>query len=88
MNENRDLLGFDNGVYDLKNLNFRNALREEYVINTAGYYYEKSNEKDINKIKEIIKGMFTDNKLYKYFMNVLSLSLINNKTDNKFIWNG
>ena len=41
LNENRDILGFDNGVYDLKNSCFRDGHPEDYLTFTVGYDYEE-----------------------------------------------
>ena len=56
---NIDLIGFNNGVYDLKNDYFRKAVPDDLINKTVGYNYSEFNEDD-----EIIK------KIMKYFTEV------------------
>lgn len=76
MNKNKYLFAFDNGVYDLKNYEFRNAKLDELVFETAGYKYIPSNKTDRELIKKTIKEIFPEDDLYEYFMTILSLRLV------------
>jgi P4 family phage/plasmid primase-like protien len=50
LDNNRYLMGFNNGVYDLKLKTFRKAIPEDYVSATTGYDYEDLNMDDENVI--------------------------------------
>lgn len=76
MNKNKYLFAFDNGVYDLKTFEFRNAKSEELVFETTGYSYTQSTKEDRLVVMKTIRDMFVDEDLYKYFMTILSLRLV------------
>ncbi len=75
-NNNKYIFAFDNGVYDMKTFEFRNALPEELVIETCKYNYKPSNEKMRSKVMEMIKNIFVDDDLLCYVMQVISLRLV------------
>jgi P4 family phage/plasmid primase-like protien len=55
LNKNLKLVGFRNGVYDLKKYKFRKATREDYVSITTGYdYSEECNHEYFDKLIESI----------------------------------
>ena len=76
MNKNKYLFAFDNGVYDLKTFNFRNADSKELVFETTGYNYCQSTKEDRLLVMKTIRDMFVDKDLYDYFMTILSLRLV------------
>lgn len=78
-NVNPYILGFNNGVYDLKNNIFRNALPEEYITITTGYDYKPLSDipqTKINKMNDIINSIVDDPDEKDYILKVLSLGLI------------
>ena len=57
LDANRDLIGFENGIYDLKNNVFRDGKPEDMIEKTTGYNYTP----DINKkIKQQILKFFSE----------------------------
>ena len=46
LDENRDLIGFKNGVYDLKNMVFRQGTPDDYISFSTGINYKEYNEED------------------------------------------
>lgn len=75
-NPNKYLFAFENGVYDLKTHEFRNAKKEELVCGTTGYSYNKSTDEDRELIRETIRNMFLNDELYDYFMTIISNRLV------------
>lgn len=75
-NNNKYIFAFDNGVYDLRTREFRNAERSELVLQTAGYKYTPSSEETKELIIRTIKDMFLEPELYEYFMTIISLRLV------------
>ena len=78
-NINPYIIGFTNGVYDLKSDSFRNALPEEYITITTGYDYKPLSDipqTKINKMNDIINSIVDDPDEKDYILKVLSLGLI------------
>lgn len=76
MNKNKYIFAFNNGVYDLKNFEFRKASVDELVFETTGYKYITSTDSDRQLIEKTIREIFPQNELYEYFMTILSLRLV------------
>lgn len=57
LDANRDLLGFNNGVYDLKNNVFRDGTPEDMITKTTGYDYTPNINK---KIREKVLKFFSE----------------------------
>jgi len=86
-----NLIGFENGIYDLDLLEFRDGLPEDYVSFSTGINYEEFDEDD-EQLEDVIK--FTEQVLPKphireYVLTLMS-SFLSGKTHNeKFhIWSG
>lgn len=91
LDENRDLLGFDNGVYDLSSGRFREGSPEDYLSFTVGYDYEEFNMKD-EKIKDITKyfeQVQTEKDMRDYVLCLMASYLDGHNKQQKFIiWTG
>lgn len=85
------LLGFDNGVYDLKNQCFRNGVPDDYITLNVGYPYEEFSM-DHPKVMEI-EGFFSkiqiDKDMKLYILTLIASYLDGRNKDQKFIlWTG
>lgn len=91
LDENRYLLGFTNGVYDLKNNYFRNGRPEDYISMCTNCDYINYDEND-NKIKEVynfFQKIQKDDEMREYLLLKLSSFLEGVQRDQKFeIWTG
>ena len=69
-----DIIGFDNGVYDLANKLFRNGCPDDYVTMTTGYPYKEYNDNDpmIKDIHKYISEVFREPEMQKYYMMLCS----------------
>jgi len=82
---NKDLIGFTNGVFDLKTKTFRKGRPDDYVSITTGYdYYEETFEKK-NRMMEILCSLWENQSQAEYFLNMLAFTLSGNKTANQMI---
>jgi P4 family phage/plasmid primase-like protien len=93
LNQNRHLLGFDNGVYDLISKEFRNGLPTDYLTYTVGYdYQEKVDNEKMEYIKEIILNTMCGNiEMYNCLLTMLGRTIIgdNSITNQRFYcWYG
>lgn len=77
LDENIDLLGFDNGVYDLKNLLFRSSTPSDYCTFSVGYDYKEFRQEDpaVEKVKLMLKQMFVDESVREFTLKLLALML-------------
>ncbi len=79
---NIDLLGFDNGVYDLKNMEFRKARYNDYVTMSVGYDYGESNEEDVKTMKKFLKQIMPIKAERDTLMTVLASCLSGHLNEN------
>ena len=70
LDNNKYLLGFSNGVLDLKLLEFRAGKPDDFISMSTGYdYREYSDEdQDVQEVEMILQKIFPDVVLRKYFM--------------------
>lgn len=94
LDENKNLLGFDNGVYDFKNNFFRDGSPDDCItLSTKTTYipYDK-NHAYIKEIKKYFREVYPVKAVRRYVLDILALSLCGEKcgiNKNKFyIWIG
>lgn len=91
LDENPYLIGFENGIYDLQKMEFRDGLPDDFVsISTGNDYidYEEENEyiEDINKF---LSTVFPNEEIREYVLIMLSSYLQGVNAEEKFrIWTG
>lgn len=91
LDSNNNLIGFDNGVYDLKNLEFREGRPEDYISLSTGINYIEYDNDDpvIEEIYRFFEQVLPIERVRTYVLTLLS-SFMNGSTGNeKFhIWTG
>lgn len=91
LDQNNYLVGFTNGVYDLRRGIFRKGSSEDMIGKSVGYAY-KEFSKDDNVIKEIetfIENIQPDKDMRDYLMAYCASFLEGSNKDQKFmIWTG
>jgi len=87
LNNNINLLCFEDQLFDFTTYQFRNIEINDYVSITTGYTIKDFERNDIikDKIINIIKDMFYDDEEYQYVFNQLSLSLFGKNINQDFI---
>lgn len=91
LDANRDLIGFDNGVYDLQNKCFREGLPEDYVTFSVGYDWKEYRDDHpyVVGINDFFCKVQTDKILRDYVLNLLASHLTGQILSNRFIiWTG
>jgi P4 family phage/plasmid primase-like protien len=91
LDENRYLIGFNNGAYDLENCFFRDGCPDDYIrLNTGIDYYEYDEEDEhIINVTKFIQKIHPDKAMCKYILLLLSSYLQGHTPDEKFhIWTG
>jgi P4 family phage/plasmid primase-like protien len=91
MDENKYLMGFENGVYDFRNKEFRTGIPEDYVSFTTKTNYvsfDEDNEEHVNKWDELCKiliQIFPNKQLREYMLDHAASTLIGENKNQKFI---
>lgn len=78
LNEYRHLIGFDDGVYDLKNNTFRQGRYDDYISYSVGYNY--NNKSDINNIElnTFLNQVFPNKDVREYVLQQIAQMLCGN----------
>lgn len=90
LDNNQDLLGFKNGVYDFSNNEFRKATQEDYITYCTGYDFIEYDETDneILEIYEFLEKIITKKEVLYYLLKVLGKALIGRPDEKFYIWSG
>ena len=91
LDTNLNLIGFENGIYDLKEMVFRNGLPEDYVSYTTKINYEvfDDDEEEIIDVKTFISQVLPKKIIREYILTLMSTFLSGITSNEKFhIWTG
>jgi P4 family phage/plasmid primase-like protien len=91
LDNNKDLLGFENGVYDLKASCFRPGIPDDYLTMSVGYDYVDFDDDDpmIHSIMHYFETVLMDDKMRKYVLSLIASYLDGHNRNQKFIlWTG
>jgi len=90
LNENRHLIGFENGVYDLDGDMFRKGEFDDLVSITTGYDYQpKSNPQVRQRIIEFFDSVMPSVEMREYLLKTIATCLHGNKKDHAiYFWIG
>lgn len=91
LDENRNLLGFNNGVYDLENQVFRCGRPDDYISMSTGIDYVPYDPSDpiTIEVEKFLRDIQPESDLQNYVLNLLASCLQGHIPDEKFhIWTG
>tara|TARA_B100001094_G_scaffold64273_1_gene60295 strand:- start:6411 stop:8933 length:2523 start_codon:yes stop_codon:yes gene_type:complete len=91
LDSHHQLLGFENGVYDLNRLCFRDGRPDDYVSLSTGIDYVEPEESDdaIYGLKDFLKKVQPSEEERKFVLRLFASFLHGKTTDQKFhIWTG
>lgn len=78
--DNKALLGFKNGVYDLDKLEFRNGCPADLITFSTGYEYDANEDPVIQKeIIDFMRSIMKDEEHMDYMFKILAYGLHGNK---------
>lgn len=89
LDENINLIGFDNGVYDLKNKEFRDGVPEDKITFSTGYNYNMDyteNHPDIVYLENIIKLIQPDEAVRIFMLSHIASFLKGGNHDQKIVF--
>jgi phage/plasmid-associated DNA primase len=80
INENQDLICFENGVYDLQNKEFRIGRPSDYITFSTGYDYVEEDDLEIqSNIKDILWKSSESDDIYQFNLDISSYCLSGKK---------
>lgn len=89
LDSNKDLIAFDNMLYDNKVKEFRPIQPTDYITKTTRYNINIVSNKPLRQtLIKLIKTMFDNDDIYNYHLKTISLSLFGNRTENFIINSG
>jgi P4 family phage/plasmid primase-like protien len=91
LDENYDLIGFSNGVYDLKNEEFRDGRPDDYISKSTNndYLPFRKSHPYFEKMKTFFEQILPDEQVRKYFLLTLSTCVAgHNKEEKLYIATG
>lgn len=91
LDTNLNLIGFENGIYDLNEMIFRNGLPEDYVSYTTKINYEEyeEDEEELIDVKRFISQVLPKKIIREYVLTLMSTFLSGITSNEKFhIWTG
>ena len=88
LNKNRDILGFDNGVYDLKAKCFRAGLPDDYLTFSVGYNYKEysHDHKYVKNVAGFFRKVQPENDMYDYVLTLLASHLDGWNKQQRFVF--
>jgi len=87
LDDNPNLIGFTNGIFDLETMTFRKGIRTDYVTMTVGYDYKNTFGTYLNDIQQFFKDIMPDDEQREYLLTLLGsllLGINQNETFNIF----
>lgn len=91
LDQNPYLIGFNNGVYDLKTNIFRPGYPEDFISKCLPIDYVEFEESDecVQQIIEFLQKVFPDNSIRRYFLDTYSDIFVGGNSQKKvYIWTG
>jgi phage/plasmid-associated DNA primase len=87
-NENPMLLGFNNGVYDLNAMEFRDYRHDDYITFSCGYNYENVEKEQREELEEVLRKIQPCQELYELWMSCYGSALCGLNVDKLLVLNG
>jgi P4 family phage/plasmid primase-like protien len=78
LDSNKYLIGFNNGVYDLQNFEFREGKSDDYITMTVGYDYQDHHTDKYNGLVKFLEDIQPNKEERDYMLTYLSIGLIGN----------
>lgn len=90
LDNNSYLVGFNNGIYDLKELCFREGLPTDYVSKSVGYDYIEYTGKEpiFEKINKFFSEVQTEQDMRDYLLTFIAKTLRGQPDQKLHLWNG
>jgi P4 family phage/plasmid primase-like protien len=91
IDQHKDLIGFENGIYDLKDMSFRGGVPSDYISMSTGYDYKHyaSDDPLYKDVMNLLIQILPDYQTREFTLKSLSSCLDGHTRDENFyIWSG
>jgi P4 family phage/plasmid primase-like protien len=92
LDSNKYLIGFNNGIFDLRINTFRKGCPDDFISLSTGYDFKDNyneNNEEIILLNKFLSSVFPDDELRKYFLCFIASIIEGGNTDQKmFFWTG
>ena len=91
LDQNKYLIAFKNGIYDLQSNNFRPGLPEDYISKCLPIEYKeyKETDEEVENVVEFLQKVFPDSSIRNYFLDTYSDIFVGGNTQKKvYLWTG
>jgi P4 family phage/plasmid primase-like protien len=78
LDSNNNLIGFNNGVFDLSTFEFREGTQEDYISLSVGYDYSDKHTEKYNDLLKFLEDIQPNKEEREYMITYLSTGLIGN----------
>lgn len=78
LDSKQNLIGFENGIYDLEKLEFRAGIPEDLITMTTGYKYSDKYTDKFNDLMKFLEDIQPNNEERNYMLTYLSIGLFGN----------
>lgn len=76
LDENINLIAFENKVYDFKTGEIRDGLREDYISMSVGYNWIEPCDKEMRLVEDLFEKLFVNEEERRLFCEILYTSLL------------
>jgi P4 family phage/plasmid primase-like protien len=81
LDTNNNLLGFENGIYDLSKFEFREGKQEDYISLSVGYDYIETHTDHHKDLLQFLEDIQPNEEERDYMLTYLSIALIGNQLE-------
>lgn len=81
LNQDRFLIGFENGVYDLKKMKFRDGNPNDYINISCGYDYDSNAYND--KLNQVIGQILPNKNVREYVLKIFWIMFVRRSEKSK-----
>jgi P4 family phage/plasmid primase-like protien len=78
LDSNNFLIGFDNGVYDLNNFEFREGKSNDYITLSVNYNYSEKHTQKYGELLQFLQDIQPNKEEREYMLTYLSIGLVGN----------
>ena len=75
------MIGFNNGIFDLNNFEFREGRPDDYISMTVGYDYNNQHTEKYNELLQFLEDIHPNKEERDFMITYLSIGLIGNQLE-------